>query len=105
MAGSISWTCGTRPEWRGASLTEYGDVDAGGVALALDHVVNMADIVSTLGHGGAGEEVGGAGLHGEEVIRQRLHVDHLEGGQTEVFIQHGGNLLGWIWKCDLPDTT
>lgn len=77
----------------GDSLTEYGDVDAGGVALARDHVVNVADIVSTLGHGGTGEEVAGARLHGEEVIRQRLHVDHLEGGQTEVVIQHGGKTL------------
>lgn len=84
--------------WRGASLTEYGDVDAGGVALALDDVVNVADIVSTLGHGGAREEVAGARLHGEEVIRQRLHVDHLEGGQTEVFIQHGGTIMGCVCK-------
>lgn len=79
---------------RRASLTEYGDVDAGGVALVLDDIMNVADIVSTLSHGGAGEEVAGACLHGEEVIRQRLHVDHLEGGQTEVVIQHGGKNIG-----------
>lgn len=76
MSGGISWT----------SLTEYGDVDASGVALAVDDVQNVANIVSTLGHGGAGEGVAGARLHGEEVVRQRLHVDHLEGGRTEAVI-------------------
>lgn len=72
------------------SLTEYGDVDASGVVLALNDIQNVANIVSTLGHGGAGEEVAGACLHGEEVICQRLHVDHLEGGQIEVVSQNGG---------------
>lgn len=90
---SIRWKCVLWPVWRGASLTEYGDVDAGGVVLVLDNVVNVADIVSTLGHGGAGEEVAGARLHGKDVLRQRLYVDHLKGGQTEVLFQRGGKIV------------
>lgn len=71
---------------RGASLTEYGDVDAGGRLLALDDIQHVADVVSALGHGGAGEEVAGARLLlTEEVIRQRFHVDHLEGRQSRPF--------------------
>lgn len=99
MSGGIRRKCGLWPVWRGASLTEYGDVDAGGVALVLDDVMNVADIVSTLGHSGTGEEVAGARLHGKEVVRQRLHVDHLEGGQTEVVIQHDGKILKLICNC------
>lgn len=86
MSSAINWKSGASPARQGASLTEYGDVDAGGGALALDDVVHIADVVSTLGHGGAGEEVGGARLLlTEEVIRLREHVDHLEGRQRRSF--------------------
>lgn len=86
MASGSNWKSGASPERRGASLTEYGDVDAGRGALALDVVLHIADVVSTLGHGGAGEEVEGARLLlTEEVVRLREHVDHLEGRQRRSF--------------------
>lgn len=77
-----------------ASLTEYGDVDASGVALAPDVVLNVANIFSTLGHGGAGEGVTRACLNGVEVVCLRLHVDHLEGWQAEVVIKHSAKNNG-----------
>lgn len=71
--------CACVSEGWGVSLTEHSDVDAGRGTLVLDSLVDVADVVSTLGHGGTGKDQAGAHVHGGEDFCQLVNIDHLEG--------------------------
>ena len=78
--------CACVCECEGLALTQHGDVDAGRGLLVLDALVDMAEVVSTLGHSGMREDQAGAHAHGGEEVRQRLHIGDLEGeGGFEIF--------------------
>lgn len=60
------------------SLTEHGDVDAGRGSLAFYILLNVADVVSTVGRRGTWEDEAGAHGHGGQDVCQRVHLNHLE---------------------------
>lgn len=60
------------------SLTENCDVDAGGGALVLHALADVADVVAAAGCGDIGEDEAGAHVHGRQDVCQRLHRHILE---------------------------
>lgn len=60
------------------TLTEHGDVDAGRGTLALDILVDMADVVSAVGNRGPREDQAGVHAHVGQDVCQRLDVNNLE---------------------------
>lgn len=60
------------------TLTEHGDVGAGRGSLVLDTLVDMADVLSAVGHRGTREDQAGAHVHGGQDVCQRLDPNNLE---------------------------
>lgn len=71
--------CTCVSEGWGVSLTEHSDVDTGRGTLAQDSLMDVADVVSALGHGGTGKDQAGAHVHGGEDFCLLVHLDHLVG--------------------------
>lgn len=59
-------------------LTKHSDVDAGRGSLVFNTLVDMADVVSTVGHRGKREDQEGAHVHGGQDVCQRLNLNNLE---------------------------
>lgn len=55
-------------------LTEHSDVDAGRDRLVLDRLVDMAHVVSAVGHRGVREDQEGAHVHVGQDVCQRLDI-------------------------------
>lgn len=69
----------------GVSLTKHSNVDAGRGCLVLDTLVDMADVVSTLGNHGMREHQAGSHVHGQHVC-QLINVNNLEDTVNGYFI-------------------
>lgn len=65
------------------TLTEHGDVDAGRGGLVLDTLVDVADVVSAVGHRGTREDQAGAHVHGGQDVCQWLDLNNLEEGDDQ----------------------
>lgn len=64
-------------------LTEHDDVDAGGAALAVDALGDLADVVSAVGHRDTREEE--AGVHDGHAVRHRFDLRRKENKEVKPF--------------------